>query len=376
MKNKIRKALRNCLFAYHQRKHERFYHQVMKMNGIKDEPVEGEKAWIARWSQFGAIAKPSQYRVFSHYIGPNIDIVPEDICHDFIEPVLNPFAFTGYYADKNVFDKLFPDGYFPKTVLRKMNGFYYDSDYQLLSLNDGKLQTMLGILEYDKLILKPSVDVMSGVGVQMIVRKKDRGGYYNNESDKLTYDYIQNRCGHDIIIQEAVEQSEYINQFNPTSVNTLRLSLYRSVIDDKCHITGAIMRIGGKGSVVDNAHAGGCYVGINQDGTFCHEVLDQYGRKRTVFNGVDFSVDFKYPNWEKVLDFGKSIGKYVPHHRLLALDIVLDKDSNPHLIEFNCMYYSSWLFQYTTGPAFGPFTQEILEYCKDNSAYNYAYLKI
>ena len=86
------------------------------------------------------------------------------------------------------------------------------------------------------------------------------------------------------------------------------------------------MRIGGKGSVVDNAHAGGCYVGINQDGTFCHEVLD--------------------------------------------------KDSNPHLIEFNCMYYSSWLFQYTTGPAFGPFTQEILEYCKDNSAYNYAYLKI
>lgn len=136
------------------------------------------------------------------------------------------------------------------------------------------------------------------------------------------------------------------------------------------------MRIGEKGSVVDNAHAGGCYVGINQDGTFCHEVLDQYGRKRTAFNGVDFFVDFKYPNWEKVLDFGKSIGKYVPHHRLLALDIVLDKDSNPHLIEFNCMYYSSWLFQYTTGPAFGPFTQEILEYCKENSAYNYAYLKI
>lgn len=374
MKSRIRKILRKGLFAYHQRKHERFYHQVMKMNGIKDEPVAGEQEWIERWSQFGVKANPSQYRVFSHYIGPNIDIVPEDICHDYIEPILNPFAFTGYYADKNVFDKLFPEGYFPKTVLRKMNGFLYDSNYQLLSLNESTLQAMLDGLGYDKLILKPSVDGMSGVGVQMFMRKK--GEYYNNDSEKLTCDYIQNRCGRDIIIQEAVRQSVYINQFNPTSVNTLRLSMYRSVKDDQCHITGAIMRIGGKGSVVDNAHAGGCYVGIHQDGTFCHEVLDQYGQKRTVFNGVDFSNDYKYPDWEKVLDFGRSIGNYVPHHRLLALDIVLDQDNCPHLIEFNCLYYSSWLFQYTTGTAFGKFTQEILKYCKENSAYNYTYLKI
>ena len=30
--------------------------------------------------------------------------------------------------------------------------------------------------------------------------------------------------------------------------------------------------------------------------------------------------------------------------------------------------YSSWLFQYTIGTAFGKFTDEIIDYCKDNRA--------
>ena len=130
------------------------------------------------------------------------------------------------------------------------------------------------------------------------------------------------------------------------------------------------MRIGGKGSVVDNAHAGGCYVGIHLDGTLCHEVLDQYGRRSENFNGVDFTQNFIYPRWNEVTEFARSVGKYVPHHRLLALDIVLDKNNNPRLIEINCLYYSSWLFQYTIGPSFGKFTDEILEYCRRNSCYN------
>ena len=180
---------------------------------------------------------------------------------------------------------------------------------------------------------------------------------------------MKQHFGRDFIIQEGVEQSECISQFNPSSVNTLRLSLYRSVKYNQCHITGAIMRIGSKGSVVDNAHAGGCYVGIHSDGSFCKEVMDQFRVKRKLFNGIDFSIgSYVYPNWDKVIEFGKSVGQYVPHHRLIALDIVLDKNNNPHLIEFNIEAYSSWLFQYTIGTAFGKFTDEIIDYCKDNRA--------
>lgn len=188
------------------------------------------------------------------------------------------------------------------------------------------------------------------------------GGYIIND-EVFCVDFIHKNYPNDFIIQEAIDQCDYISQFNPSSVNTLRLSIYRSVIDNQYHLTGAIMRIGGKGSVVDNAHSGGCYVGIMSDGSFCHEVLDQFGQKRTVFNGIDFSKDYTYPHWEEVVAFGKKVCEYVPHHRLIALDIVLDKQNVPHLIEFNVLYYSAWLFQYTTGSAFGKYTDEIVNYC-------------
>lgn len=375
MKKVIKRLIRKILHFYHRGKHENFYYRVMKLNNIVNKVVPGEKEWILRWSQFGVKASPTQYRVFSQYIGNDIDIVPEDICHDFIEPVLNPYSYIGYYADKNTFDKLFPLGYFPKTLLRKIGGFYYDNAYNYLNLTDDILKEKLSSAGKVRCIIKPSVEGMSGRGVQMFY-KNSQGEWEDTEHNEINISYIEKHFGKDFIIQEVMEQSEYISQFNATSINTLRISLYRSVKDNQCHVTGAIMRIGGKGSIVDNAHAGGCYVGINPDGSFCHEVLDQYGQKRKVFNGVNFENDFKYPNWNQVLEFARSVGRYIPHHRLLALDIVLQKDNTPRLIEFNLLYYSSWLFQYTTGSAFGKYTDEILDYCREMQNNNDYFIKV
>ena len=175
MKSKIKQAIRSCLYWYRQRKHEKFYHLVMKMNGIKDTPVPDEEKWLKRWSQFGMKAKPTQYRVFSNYIGLNRDIVPEDVCHSCIEPILNPFMFAGYYSDKNIFDRLFPQGYFPRTILRKMQGFFYDRDYNRLSLNESVLDSILQAETCERIILKPSVDAGSGVGVKMFTKAAGGG---------------------------------------------------------------------------------------------------------------------------------------------------------------------------------------------------------
>ena len=123
MKNRIKKAIRYVLWIYHHSRYEKSYRHVMKINGIKNQTVAGEKAWIEKWSQLGAKASPTQYRVFSRYIGNDINIVPEDICHDFIEPILNPFRYVGYYADKNVFDKLFPKRIFPTNYCQENEWF-------------------------------------------------------------------------------------------------------------------------------------------------------------------------------------------------------------------------------------------------------------
>ena len=97
-----------------------------------------------------------------------------------------------------------------------------------------------------------------------------------------------------------------------------------------------------------------------------HEVYNQYEQAATIFNGVDFSQDYNYPEWDKIITFAKDICKNIVHHRLIALDICLDKTGEPRLIEFNIIpgSYSIWLFQYTVGPALKDYTDEILEYCQ------------
>ena len=170
MKKLLKQKLRKVLYYIHHVKHEKFYKLVMQMNGIKNCKASREDKWIEKWSQLGVKASPTQYHVFSKYIGNNINIVPEDICHDFIEPVLNPLRFVGYYSDKNMFDKIFPSGYCPKTILRKIRGHWYSADYNELRLTDATFIQILGGLSCQKLIIKPSVDGISGIGVRLYSR--------------------------------------------------------------------------------------------------------------------------------------------------------------------------------------------------------------
>ena len=363
MKRYINQIAKLGLITYHAYKQNNFYKKLLRLNHFPNKEQPGEEAWLKKWSGLGMKVNPVYYRLFYHYIGEDMNIMPEDISHDIVEPLLNPSRFVKYYTDKNIFDRLFPEGYLPRTILRRMNGFWYDAQYRRLQLDDELLIQLLNSSNSDKLIVKPTVEGMSGRNIIMLRREE---GCWKHDGLEVSVNMLQQR-GVNFIVQECVVQHEYISQFNPTSVNTLRLTLYRSVKTDECVVTSAIMRIGGKGSVVDNAHAGGGYIGINvENGKLCHKVLDQWGRSQDTFNDIDFSKDYILPHWDNVLTFAKTIGDYVPHHRLLALDIVLGKGGVPQILEFNITSYSMWLFQFTIGGALGKYTDEIIEYCKDN----------
>ena len=342
------------------------YKRLLSRNKIPNKSVINEADWISKWAVLGK-PQPEYYRLFSQYIGYNTNIVPEDICRNIIEPILDPIRYVAYYSDKNIFDKLFNKGTMPETILRKMNGFYYDAEYQYMSLSsEAVLQNILQNSDKDKIIIKPTVDSCSGNGVRLF-QKKDNLWHDMSSNDILSLEYLNEKYGTNFIIQECLEQSDAMSYFNPTSVNTLRLTVYRSVKTNECHVPSAIIRIGANGSLVDNAHAGGGYVGINvKDGTLCKRVLNQYGESKTEFNGIDFTKEHQILNWDKVIEFAKYIGNCIPHHRLLALDIMVDKSRTPRLIEFHCDAYGMWPFQFTSGPAFGEYTDEIIEYCRDN----------
>ena len=254
--------------------YKKYYNWLLKKNSIPNKSREGEKQWINKWSVLGK-ADPIYYRLFSNYIGDNINIIPEDICRNIVEPILDPVRYVAYYSDKNIFDKLFKSGTMPETILRKMNSFYYDAEYKHINLtNNTYLQDLLQNSNKDKIVIKPTVDSCSGNGVRLF-QKKDNVWRNIGSDDILTLEYLNEKYGANFIIQECLEQSDEMSYFNPTSVNTLRLTVYRSVKNNECHIPSAIIRIGANGSLVDNAHAGGGYVGIKANGVLCNKVMNQ-----------------------------------------------------------------------------------------------------
>jgi len=62
--------------------------------------------------------------------------------------------------------------------------------------------------------------------------------------------------GSELLLEEAFEQHPELSAFNPTSVNTLRIMVYRPT-GEPTRCLGAYLRIGRAGKIVDNGSAGG-----------------------------------------------------------------------------------------------------------------------
>lgn len=165
-------------------------------------------------------------------------------------------------------------------------------------------------------------------------------------------------------MQEVLKQSSFTAQFNPTSVNTFRVFTYKSVKTNEVHVLGVVFRMGKANAFVDNSHAGGRYIGVLHDGSFANPcVFDSFGNRFSSFNDVDFAnKKFIVPNFQSVLDFSKSVAEKIFHNRTLDLDVMIDEEGNPRLIEFNVDECSPWLYQFTTGPLYGEFTDEVIDY--------------
>ena len=344
----------------------RIYRNINKKNlsrlGIWNKPVEGEDEYIRKWSVFNNRVEPYSYRFLSRFMGHNPNIIPEDIGHVYIENILNPCRFRSYYSDKNFLDIIYGKHVMPQTFLRRIHhSKICDQNYQIADVE--RTIEELNASKVKKLIVKPSIDTDSGIGVRLLTKEGDC--FKDIETKQvLSKEYLYN-IGSDFILQEALTQSSYLSQFNRSSANTFRIATYRSVSDEEVHVTGSYLRIGKEGQFVDNAHAGGVFIEVDtKTGKMGKYVMNHHGNTFTTCNGIDFShSDFFIPNWDKVIEFAKYIGKCNHHCRFLALDVALDEKDQPKLIECNVSGFAFWSFMYINQNPFGEFTDEIINHC-------------
>jgi hypothetical protein len=294
----------------------------------------------------------------------SINYVPENIYYSRIEATLNNKAFALAYADKNFYETYFPENreIFPETVLRGINGYFYDGAYRLLN-DPVPLKTLLS--QDANYILKPAVETSGGSNVVL--------AHYTGDtviiSDKVYQptefiDYLRKVYHCNFVLQKRAHK--WFADFNPSSLNTIRLFTYRSVNDQTVHPVQAVIRFGRPGSIVDNQAAGGLTCGITRESKLNNFVIDKYGRKLTDFPFLSTKKDDPIPGFEEMKEIARQLAKKYYYHRLLGFDFCYDAENRVRLLEINCKNIEINFLQMNNGPLFWDFTDEIIGYCSTN----------
>ena len=274
------------------------------------------------------------------------ECIPNTVFYSKIEKFLNRVEYKAL-QDKNILDRIFSGAQRPVTLVKNINGFFYIND-TLVS----REAAIRHCAENGRFIIKPSLDTGGGKNVRLINQDLPKGPEREKMLKELFVKYSK-----DFIVQEVVEQSPQMAAFNPTSLNTIRITTYLN--QDGPVVLHAILRMGKEGSATDNISGGGVCAGIDVSGRLRDETYNKYKIIiPKVIDGVPLS-QMSVPNYEAVKEMVKGLHLQVPFFRLVAWDIALDRDNQPVLIEYN-VTDQGVDSQAHEGPYLGNYTDEIL----------------
>lgn len=236
----------------------------------------------------------------------------------------------------------------PQTILYNIYGHFYDGDDNIISLKKA-----FDILkEHDEFVYKKAIYTGSGKGVRK----------FTSPDDKQIESIINSR---DFIVQDILKQNVFFSKLNDSSVNTIRMETLN--LNDRCTVLSAFIRIGAKGSFVDNISGReGMVVGVNE-----HGVLNQYGltkRYDKVFNassGLSFE-NLRINDYDKIKAQISTFHQKFPSANLINWDIAIDENGKIIVIEINLGNMNPLYHQIFNGPIFHERLDEVLTFIKYN----------
>ena len=368
LKKLIKKQTRNFLYSNRSKNIRQVYDKqiLSRLVNIEniDVDLELEKQYIDKWKKYDKNVIPEYFRVYSYLSGvKDLNYIPDFLYYTLIEPQLNNYALGAIGDEKNYYSKIITNVNQPKILLRNINGIFCDENYDKIALDESLLFSLLKT--ENKIFIKPSLDTGQGKNARKFIYSVNE--FISTNGEILSLDFLNKNYHKDYIIQEFIPQCELLNAFNSDSINTLRILTYRSFTDNEIKVLHTTLRVGKKGGITDASRTGGRFCGVLQDGSLKKQIYDAKGFIYEDFNGINIvNNDFKIPNFNKVIECAKQSADPFYHHRILALDIMIDADNLPRLIEVNPIGQGMFIFQASLGPMFGEFTHEILNYCYNN----------
>ena len=210
-----------------------------------------------------------------------------------------------------------------------------------------------------EVVIKPTVDSDSGNGVRFL-KMKNGIDAYTGECAQTIFAYYDG----DFNVQECLHCHKVLTEIYSSSVNTFRVVTY--IWNGKvCHMP-IIMRVGQGGNRVDNAHAGGMFVSVSDDGILGKRAYTEFRQEYAFHPETNLVFDgYCIPQVPQIIEASYCLHRRMPQLKALSWDLTLGEDGSVVLIEVNTMGQAVWVCQMASGkPAFGENTAEVLRSLK------------
>lgn len=284
---------------------------------------------------------------------------PDHIFSTKLEPKLNPVHLSKYYSDKGLTELIYSgvDGIkFPKTIIVNSSGYFYDEKRNVIEEN----KVIEIINKLDEFVIKPTIGGSSGNSVKIVNLEKIEKVEKLKKIKEILKIYKEN-----YIIQLKVLPHFTFSKIYPHSINTVRLITY--ILDGHIYHAPLSFRMGNNNNTVDNIHAGGIVVSVDDEG-YLGKIGYQLGyadSKKThtshpntgvVFEGYDIAYT------EQMITVAKKLHSHTPHLGIISWDLTVDKFDNIILLEGNYYGQSIWFPQIVHGKSiFGNNTEKMIK---------------
>lgn len=328
-------------------KYEKYHREKVLINIDKFRCLNHQKWAVINNDELSKLPNPKykwSYMLFKNMHGKFSEFfVPDAVYQTKLLPQLNPHDFISGiipttqsdFADKNYQELLASNISFPETIVREINGFLYDKDFNLISADEA-----VNILKpYDNLVIKDSNGVGHGKGVdclpiseiEIVIKKRER---------------------HNYVVQKVLKQSKDLEKYNESSVNIVRMTSL--LWHNKVYVLGGILRVGAPGSFCDHLSCHGTsplVVPLTEEGLLINKALDcdTFVVHDTLF-GKEISGCI--PNYEIMKKSAVMAHQKLAFHRLIGWDFTLDQKNNVVCMEYNTFLPGIVQSQCALGPFF------------------------
>lgn len=319
---------------------------ALMMNGACTFTPDQKALVVKFWKPYGRTDPIYQQYYSEKNDMQDVRYLPDDLYYTQIQYYFNDIPAAHIVDHKGYYDVLFPDIKHPEMIAKRINGYWMINN-QCVDVET----VVVACTEQNIVFVKPATGSCGGSGIQVL------------EDENLCKEKILEAISSiegDIVIQKRLEQCAELSQLNEASVNTMRIM---SLIDKKREVVilSRSLRMGVGKKRLDNAHSGGIFVGIHEDGRLRDFAMTLKGERFYVHpaSGVEFK-NTVLPNMAEVEASVKKCALRIPAFRIVAWDIILDKDHAPTLVEANLYNAGMDVPQLANGPLFGDRTNEYL----------------